>query len=88
MLVSSESVKRMLIITTATAEVNAKAHYLTGADGGMPGGSSGLSRTPRLLEDLTIEKLGVHAAESDFGVCRGRCNAQDAGRQTVYEGPI
>ncbi len=69
---SSEAVKRMLIVTTAMAEVNAGAHYLKGADGGTPGGTAGLFRTPRLLEDLTIDKLGVHTAESDFGVCRGR----------------
>ncbi len=69
---SSESIKRMLIVTTAMAEVNNGAHYLKGADGGTPGGPSGLFRTPRLLEDLTIDNLGVHAAASDFGVCRGR----------------
>lgn len=69
---SSEATKRMLVITTAMAEVNAGSHYLKGANGGTPGGAAGLTRTPRLLDDLTIEKLGVHTAESDLGVCRGR----------------
>ena len=69
---SSEATKRMLVVTTAMAEVNAGSHYLKGANGGTPGGAAGLTRTPRLLDDLTIEKLGVHTAESDFGVCRGR----------------
>jgi hypothetical protein len=68
----NETISRMLIVTTAMAEANAGAHYLKGADGGVPDGAAGLTRTPRLLEDLSIDNLGVHAAKSDFGVCRGR----------------
>lgn len=68
----NETLSRLLIVTTAMAEANAGSHYLKGADGGTPGGVAGLFRTPTLLEDLSIDNLGVHTAKSGFGVCRGR----------------
>jgi hypothetical protein len=65
--------KRFLIIATALAEQQLGGHYLSGGDGAIPNqAGSGLFRTLGLKENLAIEKLGVHAAFSDFGTCRGR----------------
>ena len=70
---SNDALKRMLIVTTAMTEVNLSSHYLKGADGGVPGGPSGLVRTPRLIENLTIgENFGVHGCEQGYFPCRGR----------------
>lgn len=70
---ASESDKRFWIILTALNEVSAGSHYLKGADGAIPGvAGSGLVRELSMPEDLDIERLNVHAARNNLGVCRGR----------------
>lgn len=70
---ATDAEKRATMIVTAMTEVSNGSHYLTGGDGAIPGrDGTGLIRNIELLEDLTIENLGVHAAKNGFGVCRGR----------------
>ncbi len=70
---ASEAEKRTLIINTGMAEVDAGSHYTKGGDGAIPAQpGTGLFRELELVQDLTLENLGVHAARNSFGVCRGR----------------
>lgn len=68
---ATESEKRFYIVWTASMEVYSGSHYLKGSDGSVPGGT-GLVRTLGLLENLTIDNLGIHAGKNSWGVCRGR----------------
>lgn len=83
---ASNSDKRFLIVATALNEVQFGSHYLKGSDGGIPDkAGSGLDRKLDLLENLTIENLGIHAAKGSWGVCRGRFAKRKAsgGKQFV-----
>jgi hypothetical protein len=74
---------RLLIVATAANEAALGAHYINGADGGIPGmntageAGGGLSakRKILLLEDHTWENLAVHAAMYGNSVCKGRYEA-------------
>ena len=74
---------RSLIVATAAHEAALGAHYINGADGGIPGmnaageagGGLSASRKIVLLENHTWEDLAVHAAMYGNSVCRGRYEA-------------
>ncbi|MER2557758.1 MAG: hypothetical protein ABTQ93_09815 [Candidatus Competibacter denitrificans] len=74
---------RALIVATAAQEAALGAHYINGADGGIPGknaageagGGLSASRKIFLLEDHTWENLAVHAAMYGKSVCKGRYEA-------------
>jgi hypothetical protein len=79
---ATDAEKRILINTTAMAEVDAGGHYLKGGDGTIPGQSgSGLFWEVEVIEDCAIEKLNIHAAKNGFGVCRGRWGLMILGKQ-------
>jgi hypothetical protein len=71
---------RLMIVATAAQQAALGAHYINGADGGIPGmnkvgevgGGLSVSRKIYLLEDHTWEKLAVHAAMYGGSVCKGR----------------
>lgn len=65
---ASNDEKRFLIILTALSQMQVGSHYLTGADGAIPGVTgSGLARELTMPEDLTIEHLSIHGARNNFG---------------------
>jgi len=69
-----------MIVATAANEAALGAHYINGADGGIPGkntvgeagGGISESRKIVLLENHTWEDLAVHAAMYGKSVCKGR----------------
>jgi hypothetical protein len=80
----TDAEKRLTMIVTAMKEVSNGSHYMKGGDGAIPGhDGTGLQRNVELLDDLTIENLGVHAAKNGFGVCRGRWEKMTGGMQFV-----
>lgn len=79
---ATDAEKRILINTTAMAEVNAGGHYLKGGDGAIPGHyGSGLFRQVEVVEYCELETVSVHAAKNSFGVCRGRWGLMTLGKK-------
>lgn len=79
---ATDAEKRTLINIIGMAEVEAGSHYTKGGDGAIPAQpGTGLFRELDLVQDLTIENLGVHAARNGFGVCRGRWDVFVDGKQ-------
>lgn len=78
---ATDAEKRALINIIGMAEVKAGSHYMKGGDGAIPAqDGTGLFREVDLVQDLTIENLGVHAARNNFGVCRGRWKVFASGK--------